>query len=200
MPRPFECFEDESMRQLSACKVVLDVGGGTRFMKGMTKYKTWFANTDYKTLDVSSDYHPDITGDIHAIPLADNSVDGVMCRSVLEHVERPADALREMHRILKPGGLAFIQVPSTYPYHARTGFGAYPDYWRFFESSLRLMMKDFSEVTVQKHGGWFLAMSFFLPGQSRLRWLLNPLSSFGDWLFQTDKKTTTAFLSVLAKK
>jgi len=166
----------------------------------MKKYETLFAKCDYKTLDVSKDYNPDIVGDIHAIPLADASVDGVMCRSVLEHVERPADAIREMYRVLKPGGLAFIQVPSTYPYHARTGFGAYPDYWRFFDSTLRMLMKDFSEVTVQKHGGWFLAMSFFVPGQTYLRWLLNPLASFGDWVFQTDKKTTTAFLSVLAKK
>jgi len=200
MRRPFDVFEDESMRKLAECKIVLDVGGGTRFMKGMKKYEAWFANTDYKTLDVSKDYNPDIVGDIHAIPLADASVDGVMCRSVLEHVERPADAIREMYRILKPGGLAFIQVPSTYPYHARSGFGGYPDYWRFFDSTFRMLMKDFSEVTIQKHGGWFQAMSYFVPGQAHMRWLLDPLSAFGDRVFATDKKTTTAFLSVLAKK
>ena len=200
MQRAFERFEDESMKRMAECRVILDVGGGTRFMKGMKKYETLFAKSDYKTLDVSKDYNPDIVGDIHAIPLADASVDGVMCRSVLEHVERPADAIREMYRVLKPGGLAFIQVPSTYPYHARTGFGSYPDYWRFFDSTMCMMMKDFSEVTVQKHGGWFLAMSFFVPGQAYMRWLLNPLAAFGDYCFGTEKKTTTAFLSVLAKK
>lgn len=201
MRRVFEQFESEAMKTMaSRCKAILDVGGGTRFMKGMKKYESLFALCDYKTLDVSVDYHPDIVGDIHAIPLPDASVDGVMCRSVLEHVERPADALKEMYRILKPGGLVFIQVPSTYPYHARTGFGGYPDYWRFFESSIRLIMKDFSEVTVQKRGGWFQAMSYFFPGQTRLRWVLDPLARLFDWVFQTEKKTTTSFLNVLAKK
>ncbi len=90
------------MRRLSQLPVILDVGGGTRFMKGMKKYESWFSNCEYKTLDVSSAYGPDIVGDIHTIPLSDASIDGVICRSVLEHVERPADAVREIWRILKP--------------------------------------------------------------------------------------------------
>ncbi len=201
MQRPFERFEDACMRQMAAeCHRILDVGGGTRFMKGMKKFEPLFTNVQYQTLDVSADYHPDLIGDIHAIPLADASVDGVMCRSVLEHVERPADAVREMYRILRPGGLGFIQVPSIYPYHARKGFGAYPDYWRFFEDSLRLMFKDFSSITIQKHGGWFAAMSFFLPGQARWQWFLRPVSHVFDTVFKTERKTTTPFYSVLVKK
>lgn len=129
----------------------------------MKKFASLFTHCEYKTFDVSADYHPDVVGDIHAIPMPDQSVDGIICRSVLEHVERLWDAIRQMHRILKSGGFMFIQVPSTYPYHARKGSGAYPDYWRFFESSLRLMTQDFSEVNVVKHGGWFFAMSAFFP-------------------------------------
>ncbi len=200
MKYSYKIFEDACMEKLARCRVILDVGGGTRFMKGMKKYETLFAMCDYKTLDVSADYHPDIVGDIHAIPLPDASVDGVMCRSVLEHVERPADAIREIYRILKSGGFVFIEVPSTYPYHARTGFGGYPDYWRFFESSIRLMMKDFSEISIQKRGGWFLAMTYFMPGQARLRWMLDPFANICDRVFHTEKKTTTSFLAVLARK
>jgi ubiquinone/menaquinone biosynthesis C-methylase UbiE len=188
------------MQLLSKRQVILDVGGGSRFMKGMKKFEPLFTNVEYKTLDVSADYKPDIVGDIHALPIPDNSIDGIICRSVLEHVERPAQAVKEMHRVLKPGGLLFIQVPSTYPYHARTGFGGYPDYWRFFEGTLRHMCQDFSDVKVQRHGGWFLAMSFFMPLQSKLRWALDPLSNIFDHLFRTDKKSTTAFYSVLATK
>jgi ubiquinone/menaquinone biosynthesis C-methylase UbiE len=202
LPRfAFEEFETQAMQRMAQeCKTILDVGGGTRFMKRMQVFETLFANTDYKTLDISADYKPDIVGDIHRIPLADNSVDGVMCRSVLEHVERPADAVKEMHRILRPGGLAFIQVPSTYPYHARTGFGAYPDYWRFFDDTLKLLFAEFSEVKIQKHGGWFAAMSFFAPMQVRFQWFLKPVSGFLDQLFGTNRRTTTPFYSVLAKK
>ncbi|MFZ2803652.1 MAG: class I SAM-dependent methyltransferase [Patescibacteria group bacterium] len=195
-----EQFEHDAMERLSKQQVVLDVGGGSRFMKGMKKYAPLFANCQYKTMDVSVDYAPDIVGDIHAIPLADASVDGVICRSVLEHVERPWDALREMRRILKPGGLLYVQVPSTYPYHARTGFGAYPDYWRFFESTLRLMLKDCASVEVVRHGGWFSAMAFFLPGQARLMPVLSPVAGFFDHLFHTERRTTTPILYCLAVK
>jgi len=188
------------MQALSQCKIVLDVGGGSRFMKGMKEYEPLFVNCDYKTFDVSADYQPDVVGDIHAIPCATASINGVICRSVLEHVERPHDAVREMHRVLSPGGLLFIQVPSIYPYHARKGFGGYPDYWRFFEDSLRLMLKDFSEVTLQKHGGWFQLISFFLPLQAHLRWFLNPVCYALDQLFQTAHRTNTSFYSILAKK
>jgi SAM-dependent methyltransferase len=200
MRRPFEKFEEESMKRLAQGKIILDVGGGSRFQKGMKKFEALFKACDYKTLDVAADYGPDIVGDIHSIPLPDASVDGVVCRSVLEHVERPWDAMREIKRILKPGGHAFIQVPSTYPYHARIGSGAYPDYWRFFDSTIRLMSDGFETVQIQKHGGWFQAMSRFLPLQAKLRWLLDPAAHLLDSLFRTEAKNTTSFYSVFLQK
>jgi SAM-dependent methyltransferase len=36
----------------------------------------------------------------------------VLCLSVLEHLWEPDDALREIHRLLAPGGVALINVPS----------------------------------------------------------------------------------------
>ncbi len=197
----FEQFERYIMQQIAKPgALILVVGVGGRFQKGMKQFESLFVACDYKTLDVSADYNPDVVGDIHAIPLPDASVDAIICRSVLEHVERPWDACKEMHRILKPGGQVFIQVPSVYPYHARTGHGAYPDYWRFFESSLRLMLQHFSQVTVVKHGGWFRLMFFFMPGQARLRPLLDPVISAFDRWFKTERRSNTAFFSVLAKK
>ena len=45
-------------------------------------------------------------------PLPDGSLDIVMCISVLEHLWDPKGALREIHRLLSPGGRALINVPS----------------------------------------------------------------------------------------
>jgi len=46
------------------------------------------------------------------VPLASGSVDYVTSRWVFEHLEDPAGAVREIRRLLKPGGIALIIVPN----------------------------------------------------------------------------------------
>jgi len=53
-----------------------------------------------------------VQGDATAIPLPDNSVDVATCQTVLMHLQQPRDALREMVRILKPGGLLICVEPN----------------------------------------------------------------------------------------
>ena len=126
------------------------------------------------------------------------SIDAIICHSVLEHVENPILAAKEMHRILKVGGKLFLHVPSIYPYHARKGF--YPDYWRFFDDTLRNILKDFTKVEIVKRGGYFKALFFFVPFQHKLRPIIDPLAAFLDWLFRTENRTTTSGYYVYAEK
>jgi SAM-dependent methyltransferase len=53
-----------------------------------------------------------LLADICELPLADESVDGAVCLNVLEHVPDDLQALRELRRILRPGGAAVFVVPS----------------------------------------------------------------------------------------
>jgi len=53
-----------------------------------------------------------VAGDATAIPLPDNSFDVVTCQTVLMHLARPRAALREMLRILRPGGLLVCVEPN----------------------------------------------------------------------------------------
>ncbi|MEO5853965.1 MAG: class I SAM-dependent methyltransferase [Nocardioides sp.] len=53
----------------------------------------------------------DALADLTALPVADGSVDLVMCYHVLEHVPDDRRAMREIARVLAPGGLALVQVP-----------------------------------------------------------------------------------------
>ncbi len=191
-------FIDEKIREISKGGFVLDVGGGERFQKWLNPYKHFFSNSNYKTFDYDESTGADIVGDIHSIPIEDNSVDGIICSSVLEHIENPIIALSEMKRILKPGGKIFIYVPSIYPYHARKGH--YPDYWRFFDDTLEMLFKNWSSFEIHKAGGYFKALFFFIPMQHKIRFILDPISSFLDRLFKTSKRTTASGYYVYAIK
>ena len=55
-----------------------------------------------------------VQGDAAAIPLPNDTFDVVTCQTVLMHLARPAAALREMLRILRPGGLLVCVEPNNF--------------------------------------------------------------------------------------
>lgn len=63
---------------------------------------------------------PDITltqGNIYALPFPDNYFDGVILSEILEHIEDDVRGLKEVWRVLKPGGVVAITVPNAnYPF------------------------------------------------------------------------------------
>ncbi len=57
-----------------------------------------------------------IKGNATAISLKDASVDLVISRSVLEHLEHPSELYREVYRVLRPGGKFVFLTPNLYDY------------------------------------------------------------------------------------
>ncbi len=53
--------------------------------------------------------------DIVSIPLLDSSLDAVICSEVLEHVDSPQESIKELIRVLKPGGVLALSVPRYMP-------------------------------------------------------------------------------------
>lgn len=49
--------------------------------------------------------------DVLPLPFADHTFDGILAQDVLEHLTDPVATLRELHRIMKPGGRLQIRVP-----------------------------------------------------------------------------------------
>jgi SAM-dependent methyltransferase len=90
----------------------------------------------------------DIVGDIHRLPIADNAFDCVFCTGTLEHVRDPRQAVVELRRILRPGGMIYIDVPFIQGYHADP-----TDYWRFTIDGLRVLCEDFEEIASGPHIG-----------------------------------------------
>ena len=64
----------------------------------------------YITADIESPLAK-VKMDIHRIPFEDNYFDIVLCNHVLEHVNDDIRAMREICRVLKPGGFSIMQVP-----------------------------------------------------------------------------------------
>lgn len=186
----YQKFFSEKLALVAAADSVLDVGGGERFQKDLAAYRELFRHTDYKTLDIEARYRPDIVASIYKIPLPSESMGAIICKSVLEHLEEPGQAVSEMRRILKPGGKILAYVPFIYPYHARAG--VYRDYLRFSEDALRYLFRDFRSVEIRKVGGYFRALMFFVPFQHRLKIILEPVAYVLDKLFRRDRGSTTA--------
>lgn len=53
-------------------------------------------------------------GSIYEIPFPSESMDAVLCLEVLEHIEDDARGVRDIARVLKPGGILIMAVPYTY--------------------------------------------------------------------------------------
>lgn len=70
-------------------------------------------NLNYLTGDLVSPL-ADIHFDLHSIPLEDNRFDVVFCNHVLEHVDDALQCMKELYRVLKPGGFGIMQVPQDF--------------------------------------------------------------------------------------
>jgi SAM-dependent methyltransferase len=119
---------------------VLDVGCGQRpyektFFAGAKEY----IGTDYLT-DRS---RPDVVCSALHLPFAAGSFETVVSTEVLEHVPEPLQALREMQRVLQPGGHLILSTPMYWPRHeAPYDFFRYP-----YDGLLHLLKESGFQIT-----------------------------------------------------
>ena len=91
-------------------------GNGERYGRDMLARRI-----DYRGFDISEvalenaarlGLKVDRIGQDSSIPFSDAAADAAICFEVMEHLMEPDRALAEMHRALKPGGIAIISVPN----------------------------------------------------------------------------------------
>tara|TARA_Y200000002_G_scaffold320272_1_gene280008 strand:- start:652 stop:1434 length:783 start_codon:yes stop_codon:yes gene_type:complete len=85
---------------------LLHIAPEKAFMKPLNKLK----HLAYTTCDLESPL-ADVKADICDLPFADASFDWILCNHVLEHIPNDTKAMQELYRVLKPGGIALLQVP-----------------------------------------------------------------------------------------
>ena len=73
------------------------------------------ADIRYVPADLSPERYTEIPGiqklDMTSAPFPDQAFDLILCNHVLEHIPDDRKAMREIRRLLKPGGIALLQVP-----------------------------------------------------------------------------------------
>jgi SAM-dependent methyltransferase len=182
-----EFFHDQ---QIDLCdRVILDLGCG----------KGGYASTiamESNAKVIGIDLHPPsnlknvffVKSNALEIPLADKSVDFILCASLIEHVPDPNDLLKEIRRILKDDGRVYLSFPPFYspvgghqfsPFH---WFGEKPALWIY---NTRTQKKGLPKVgsyskiagdwglyvlTIKKVQG-LIQKAAFLPVSQTTRWL-----------------------------
>lgn len=114
----------------------------------------------------------DIVSNIVSIPVPDASFDVVLCSEVLEHVPDPVAAVKELGRVLKPGGTLLLTAPfwsltHFAPYHFASGLNRY-----WYEEHLPATGIKLDELT--PNGNW---LEFMGQELSRARYVSRTYSS-----------------------
>ena len=132
---------------------LIDIGCGNKPYAGLLKpFVSEHIGVDH-SLTLHGTTNIDIMSSAYEIPVADESFDSALSTAVLEHLEEPERALRECHRVLKPGGVAVYSVPFIWHLHEDPR-----DFYRFSKYGLDYLFKKvgFEIIEIKALSGFWV--------------------------------------------
>jgi len=135
----------QTLAEIGAAHPLLDLGAGGR----QISQHIW-------GVDLQPAATTAVVANIESLPFASATVAGVFCTGALEHTAEPDRVLDEILRVLRPGGVAHLEVPFMQPYHADPA-----DFWRWTLPGLRKLASrhGLEEIRSGTHLGPTAAMN-----------------------------------------
>ncbi|MCK0125013.1 class I SAM-dependent methyltransferase [Gelidibacter sp. F2691] len=181
---------------------ILDIGCGKMPYK---QYILDHSNVNsYTGLDIESaivydkKVKPDYTWDGVTMPFGDASFDCAFGTEVLEHCPEPEVVLKEVFRILKPGGIFFFTVPFLWNLHEVPH-----DEYRYtpFAIERHLRNSGFNNIKIKATGGWHASMAQMIGlwvrrspmSKKKRNFLSTVLKPLINYLFKLDHVETVQF-------
>lgn len=133
--------------------IVLDIGCGNK------PYYPFFKDiaSEYLGCDIEKNHLVDIICPAEMLSLKDKSIDVIVCTQVLEHCKYPIRVIKEISRVLKGEGIAFVSTHGNFHFHP------FPhDYWRWTQEGLEQLFSIFRSVKIIHQGGSALCLSFYI--------------------------------------
>jgi SAM-dependent methyltransferase len=170
---------------------LLDVGCGKK------PYASLLNCTEHVGVDVENSPHPrdamDKIYDGQTLPFADEEFDSLLCTEVLEHCRDPQRVMREMYRVLKPGGYALITVPMIFHHHEEPW-----DFQRFTHYGMEWLAKqaNLRVLWIKPRGAVYsttLAMLYTALSYSLSRRPFIDIALWGMWPFTVAMLTFDSF-------
>lgn len=175
-----------ALAEMASGARVLIVGGGT-VGNGL---ESLYGRSDLHihAFDVYPSSNVEIIADAHSMPYRGEVFDLVIIQAVLEHVLEPDRVVSEVHRVVKPGGFVYSEVPFMQAVHE----GAY-DFARFSLSGHIWLFREFAVEASGPHGGPAVSLAWAIKylvwavfgrrlGQAAFAMVFPPLALFERFL------------------
>lgn len=123
---------------------ILDVGSGAQW----ARYFFEKHNHEYLGCDIQESINAEVQNFFvvdENLPISDNYIDVLISNSVLEHLKDPHAALSEYYRVLKPGGVIYVQTNFLYQEH-----GSPNDFLRFTLEMLQFLITKNGFTVLEK--------------------------------------------------
>ena len=144
--------------------------------------KQFLNSPHFEVIDTDVTFGPrtKIICDGHSLPFQDASIDVVVIQAVLEHVLDPVQCVKEIHRVLKPDGIVYSEIPFMQQVHGKAF-----DFTRFSYLGQRRLFRNFEQIDMGPTAGPGSSLSwayvYFLMGFTNNFYLRIGLRLFGTY-------------------